>query len=84
VTLIKAILDFPDMVNKAAANLSPAVLANYTYELVKKYNGFYQNNSILRAENDKTITFRLALSKAVGEVVKESMNCLGIQVPNRM
>ena len=84
VTLIKAILDFPDIVNKSAANLSPAVLANYTYELVKKYNGFYQNNSILRAENDKTITFRLALSKAVGEVVKESMNCLGIQVPNRM
>ena len=84
VTLIKAILDFPEMVNKAATNLSPAVLANYTYELVKKFNGFYQNNSILRAENDKTITFRLALSKAVGEVVKESMNCLGIQVPNRM
>lgn len=84
VTLIKAILDFPDTVNKAASNLSPAVLANYTYELVKKYNGFYQNNSILRAVNDKTITFRLALSKAVGEVVKESMNCLGIQVPNRM
>jgi len=84
VTLIKAILDFPETVNKAAANLSPAVLANYTYELVKKYNGFYQNNSILRAENDKTITFRLALSRAVGEVVKESMNCLGIQVPNRM
>jgi arginyl-tRNA synthetase len=84
VTLIKAILEFPDMVNRAATNLSPAVLANYTYELVKKYNGFYQNNSILRAENDKTITFRLALSKAVGEVVKESMNCLGIQVPNRM
>lgn len=84
VTLIKAILDFPDIVNKSAANLSPAVLANYTYELVKKYNGFYQKNSILRAENDKTITFRLALSKAVGEVVKESMNCLGIQVPNRM
>jgi len=84
VVLIKAILDFPDMVNKAAKNLSPAVLANYTYELVKKYNGFYQNNSILRAENDKTITFRLVLSRTVGAVVKESMNCLGIQVPNRM
>ena len=59
-------------------------MANYTYDLVKKYNSFYHNNSILHADDGKTIAFRLALSKTVGEVIKESMNCLGIQVPNRM
>ena len=84
ITLIKALLEFPDTIEKAAASLSPARLANYTYDLVKKYNSFYHNNSILHADDRKTIAFRLALSKTVGEVIKESMNCLGIQVPNRM
>lgn len=84
VTLMKAILAYPSMVAQAAESLSPAVLANYTYDLVKKYNGFYQNNSILNAESDERIAFRLLLSKKVGEVIASSMNCLGIQVPNRM
>jgi arginyl-tRNA synthetase len=83
-TLIKALLEFPDTIEKSARNLSPARLANYAYELVKKYNVFYHNNSILHANEEKTIAFRLTLSKTVGEVIKESMNCLGIQVPNRM
>src|SRR5210317_620601 len=84
VTLMKAILAYPSMVAQAAESLSPAVLANYTYDLVKKYNGFYQNNSILNAESDERIAFRLLLSKKVGEVIASSMNCLGIQVTNRM
>ena len=82
--VIKSLLQFSDIVDQAARNFSPAVLANYTYELVKKYNGFYQNNSILKAESEQSIAFRLLLSKKVGEVIKASMNCLGIQVPNRM
>ena len=82
--VIKSLLQFSDIVDQAARNFSPAVLANYTYELVKKYNGFYQNNSILKAETEQSIAFRLLLSKKVGEVIKASMNCLGIQVPNRM
>ncbi|MDC3411697.1 arginine--tRNA ligase [bacterium] len=82
--VIKSLLQFSDVVDQAARNFSPAVLANYTYELVKKYNGFYQNNSILNAESEQSIAFRLLLSKKVGEVIKASMNCLGIQVPNRM
>ena len=82
--VIKALLQFSDVVDQGARNFSPAVLANYTYELVKKYNGFYQNNSILKAESEQSIAFRLLLSKKVGEVIKASMNCLGIQVPNRM
>ena len=83
-TLIKALLQFPEVVEGAAKSLSPAQLANYTYELVKKYNGFYQNNSILKADSAASITFRLELSRVVGAVIKKSMNCLGIQVPNRM
>lgn len=82
--VIKSLLQFSDVVDQAARNFSPAILANYTYELVKKYNGFYQNNSILKAESEQSIAFRLLLSKKVGEVIKASMNCLGIQVPNRM
>ena len=82
--VIKALLQFPLVVDQAARNFSPAVLANYTYELVKKYNGFYQNNSILKAESEQSVMFRLLLSKKVGEVIKASMNCLGIQVPKRM
>lgn len=82
--VIKSLLQFSDVVDQAARNFSPAVLANYTYELVKKYNGFYQNNSILKAESEQSIAFRLLLSKKVGEVIKASMNYLGIQVPNRM
>ena len=82
--VIKALLQFPLAVDQAARNFSPAVLANYTYELVKKYNGFYQNNSILKAESEQSVLFRLLLSKKVSEVIKASMNCLGIQVPNRM
>ena len=82
--LIKILLQFPDVVNHAAVTFSPAQLANYTYELVKKYNGFYHNNSILKAEDDNTVAFRLTLSRSVGEVIKRAMNCLGIQVPNRM
>lgn len=84
VNLIKGLLQFPETVESAANAFSPALLANYTYELVKKYNGFYQNNSILKADNENTIAFRLTLSRLVGEVIKKSMNCLGIQVPNRM
>ncbi|MCH1401306.1 MAG: arginine--tRNA ligase [Schleiferiaceae bacterium] len=84
VVLMKALVQYPAMVEQAAKQLSPAVLANYTYDLVKKYNGFYQNNSILNAESDERIAFRLLLSKKVGEVIASSMNCLGIQVPNRM
>ena len=84
VVLMKALVQYPSIVEQSAKQLSPAVLANYTYDLVKKYNGFYQNNSILNAESDERIAFRLLLSKKVGEVIASSMNCLGIQVPNRM
>jgi arginyl-tRNA synthetase len=84
VELTKSLLAFPGVLDQAANAFSPALLANYTYDLVKRYNGFYQNNSVLKADDDNTIAFRVMLSKTVGEVIEKSMNCLGIQVPNRM
>jgi arginyl-tRNA synthetase len=83
-TVIKALLQYPEIIDLSARQFSPAQLANYTYDLVKKFNGFYQNNSILKAEDSNIVAFRLLISKNVGDVIKHAMNCLGIQVPKRM
>jgi arginyl-tRNA synthetase len=83
-TLIKQILDFPSVIQEAATNYSPAVIANYTYELVKEYNSFYQNTPVLNAENEDVKMFRVALSKTVSSVVKNAMKLLGVEVPNQM
>ena len=83
-TLIKQILDFPSVIQEAATNYSPAVIANYTYELVKEYNSFYQNIPVLNAENEDVKRFRVALSKTVSSVVKNAMKLLGVDVPNQM
>ena len=83
-TLIKQILDFPSVIQESATNYSPAVIANYTYELVKEYNSFYQNTPVLNAENEDVKMFRVALSETVSSVVKNSMKLLGVEVPNQM
>jgi len=83
-TLIIQILDFPSVIQEAATNYNPAVIANYTYELVKEYNSFYQNIPVLNAENEDVKRFRVALSKTVSSVVKNSMKLLGVDVPNQM
>jgi arginyl-tRNA synthetase len=82
--LIKQILDFPSLIQEAATNYSPALIANYTYELVKEYNSFYQNTPILNAENKDVKIFRVALSETVSSVVKNAMRLLGVEVPNQM
>ncbi len=82
--IIKQVLDFPDIIQQAANNYSPALVANYIYELVKEYNNYYQSIPILNAESDQLIHFRLALSLKVAEVIKNSMILLGIKVPDRM
>jgi arginyl-tRNA synthetase len=82
--LIKQIELFPEVIQNAAQNHSPALVANYTYELVKEYNSFYQSVSILGEEDlDKKI-FRVQLSKKVSEIIKSAFKLLGIQVPDRM
>jgi len=82
--LIKAILNFPTTVLEAAEEKAPSVIANYTYDLVKSYNGFYQQVSILNDENPAAVAFRVDLSKKTAAVVKNAMALLGIAVPDRM
>jgi arginyl-tRNA synthetase len=77
-------VDFPDVVRLAGKEYSPSVIANYTYDLVKEYNQFYHDFSILKEENEQLRSFRLLLSKNVAKVVKLAMSLLGIEVPERM
>ncbi|MEY2739154.1 MAG: Arginine--tRNA ligase [Bacteroidota bacterium] len=82
--LIKQILLFPEVIQNAAAHHSPALIANYTYELVKEFNSFYQQVSILGEENRAKKVFRVQLSKSVGNTIKNAFLLLGIDVPERM
>ena len=82
--IIKNLLDFSNIIDEAAKSFSPAVVANYVYDLVKSFNNYYQYTPILKAESEDLIKFRLALSIKVGEVIKCSMKLLGIDVPQRM
>ncbi|MFC7773966.1 arginine--tRNA ligase [Flavobacterium sp. GCM10027622] len=82
--LVKQIAQFPDVIQNAAHNHSPALIANYTYDLVKEYNSFYQSVSILGEEDANKKVFRVQLSKKVGETIKNAFSLLGINVPERM
>lgn len=82
--LIKQLALFPETVEAAATEFSPAVVAMYVYDLVKLYNSLYQQLPILSDEDDSAIAFRLRLSKATADVVKTGMRLLGIDVPERM
>ncbi|ETN96774.1 arginine--tRNA ligase [Zhouia amylolytica] len=82
--LLKQIQLFPETIQNAADNFSPAVIANYTYDLVKEFNSFYQNVSILGSDKESDKIFRVQLSKKVGEVIASSFRLLGINVPERM
>jgi arginyl-tRNA synthetase len=82
--LLKTLMQFPDKVTEAAAAYSPAIIANYTYDLVKEFNTFYQNISILGAKEAGLMDFRLALAELTGRVIKSSCTLLGIEVPDQM
>jgi arginyl-tRNA synthetase len=82
--LIKHLLDLPAAFDDATSTYNPSVLAAYTYDLVRNFNSFYQQCAILREPNNDLRVFRLALTKQVGEVVKKTMNVLGIEMPERM
>jgi arginyl-tRNA synthetase len=82
--LIKQIQLFPEVIQDAAKNHSPALVANYTYELVKEFNSFYQNVSILGEEQHDTKVFRVQLSKKVADTIQLAFGLLGIEVPERM
>lgn len=83
-SLIKNIAEFPVVIQKAAAAHSPALVANYVYDLVKEYNSYYQNVPMLSVEDVQVRTFRVQLSDLTGRVIKSAMAVLGIPVPERM
>ncbi|MDO4181742.1 MAG: arginine--tRNA ligase [Bacteroidales bacterium] len=82
--LIQMLADFRSVVKQAGADYNPSIIANYAYDLVKEYNQFYHDFSILREENEALKIFRLALSANVAKMVKAAMGLLGIEVPERM
>lgn len=82
--LIQMVADFAAVVRQAGEDYSPSGIANYVYDLVKEYNQFYHDYSILREENEAVKVFRIALSANVAKVVRLGMNLLGIEVPSRM
>ncbi len=82
--LLKQLEQFPEVIQNAASQHSPALVANYTYDLVKDFNSFYQNVSILGADKEEEKVFRVQLSKTVGQTIKNAFSVLGIEVPERM
>jgi arginyl-tRNA synthetase len=82
--LVKFIFDFEETINEAAQQYNPSLIANYVYELVKIYNQFYNDYSVLKAESEALKQQRMALSYMTGNVIKNSMLLLGVQVPNKM
>ncbi|MDR0988158.1 MAG: arginine--tRNA ligase [Prevotellaceae bacterium] len=83
-SLIRSLAEFGSVVRQAGEEYSPSVIANYTYDLVKEYNQFYHDFSILREENEAVKLFRLTLSANVAKVIRLAMSLLGIEVPERM
>ena len=83
-SLLKQLQLFPEVIQQAASNYSPALVVNYAYDLVKEFNSFYQNVSILGADSTSKIRFRVQLSQAVATTIKNAFSLLGIQMPERM
>ena len=84
IELIKSIYEYPSIVLMAGQSLSPAIIANYAYDLAKQFNSFYHDHSILKEKNPAICSMRLALAEVVASVLKSSMSLLGINVPDRM
>lgn len=82
--LLKVLLRYPEAIQEAATDYSPAILANYTYELVKEYNQFYQQVPIFGVASEQDKAFRIGLSGLVGNTIASAMKLLGITVPQRM
>lgn len=82
--LIRLIFEYPKIVKEAGSLFSPAIIANYVYELVKLYNQFYHDYPILKEEEKNTMVFRLKVSDLTGKIIESSLSLLGIGVPERM
>ena len=84
IEIIKIIKEYPNVLENAANNHSPALVANYIFELAKEFNRFYQENPIFKEENESLRIIRLQLSQVCAEIIKQGMRLLGIDVPERM
>jgi len=82
--VLKRLYEFQSIVSQASDNYSPALIANYSYELVREFNQFYQEVSILSAESQELVAYRLSLAELTASVIRKAMGLLGIEVPNRM
>ena len=84
ISLVQHVAEFAAVVRQAGADYAPALVANYCYELVKEYNQFYHDFSILREEDEKKRLLRLVISRNVAKVLRLGMGMLGIEMPERM
>ena len=84
IEIIQRIADFPSVVSEAGRTYSPALIANYVFELAKGYNQFYHDYSILKEENGVARAFRLHLSRTVADIIRQGFSLLGVEVPERM
>jgi arginyl-tRNA synthetase len=84
VSLIKLLYRFPAVIHEAAEQLSPALVANYSYELAREYNQYYQEIQVLKEPNKDKVVFRLSLNRVIADVIARAMGLLGINVPERM
>jgi arginyl-tRNA synthetase len=83
-SLIKLLMQYPDTLSEAGQAYSPALIANYLFDLAREFNQFYHEHPVLAEENKALASFRLALSNSVGAIIKEGMHILGISVPDKM
>ena len=79
--ILRTLIKYPEVIENAAKLYSPNLLANYLYDLAQKYNTFYNKHRIIASENE---AFRLKLSQKTGEIIKDGLNILGIESPERM
>ena len=82
--LIKQLKDYPGVIAEAGRQHNPAVVCNYTFDLVKNFNNFYQTVDILREKDKDKLAFRLQLAETIGKVIKSAMRLLGVNVPDKM
>jgi arginyl-tRNA synthetase len=82
--ILKALHEYPEVIKNAGDNLSPAMIANYAYDLAKAFNSFYQEVSVLKEDDENKTALRLSLALMTGKVIKSAMGLLGIEVPERM
>jgi arginyl-tRNA synthetase len=82
--ILNWICHFPDIINESVQKYAPNIICNFLFELAQRYNTFYSKHSILSADSDKKKQFRLTLTKAVSQIIKNGLNLLGISAPEKM